>query len=211
MDVTFRDAHLNARDPFAETRPPELRRIYEGVLGGAVFDGTHTSFLVTADRSEENLQAIVFADGPAGLIHGIVPQPDRGLEWSASLTHQRGKRHTLSLRLTDEVTSTLNQGVGGTTLAESGVTDRGRETQVVFGARSVLTGKLPSEFRLLVGHETGSTLSLHQGRQIVVLDAFTAGGAQADRNTTEDHFNLAESVTYVVTSHQSPVIRRKQS
>src|SRR5258708_1697931 len=34
MDVTFRDAHLNARDPVAETPPPEQRRIYTGVLVG---------------------------------------------------------------------------------------------------------------------------------------------------------------------------------
>jgi hypothetical protein len=201
MDFTFRDAHLNARDPFAETRPPEQRRIYEGVLGGPMFDGKHTSFLFTLDRSEENQQAIVFADGPAGLIHAIVPQPDRGLELSASLTHQQGKRHTLSLRFTDEKTSTSNQGVGGTTLAESGVDERGHEAQFVFGARSILTGRLLSEFRLLVGHETGSTASLHAGRHIVVLDAFTAGGAQADQSTTEDHFNLAESVTYVHGKH----------
>src|SRR5258705_1144250 len=117
MDFTFRDAHLNARDPFAETRPPEQRRIYEGTMGGPVFDGKHTSFLFTLDRSEENVQSIVFAEGPAGLINAIVPQPDRGLEVSASLTHQQGNRHTLSLRLTNEVTSTLNQCVWGTTLA----------------------------------------------------------------------------------------------
>jgi hypothetical protein len=201
MDVTFRDAHLNARDPFAETRPPEQRRIYEGVLGGPVFDGKHTSFLVTLDRSEENLQSIVFAEGPAGLINAVVPQPDRGLELSASIAHQLGQRHTLSLRLTNEATSTRNQGVGGTTLAESGVDSRGHEIQVVFGARSALTGRFLNEFRLLVGHETGSTVSLHPGRHIVVLDAFTAGGAQADQSTTEDHFNLAESVTYVRGKH----------
>jgi outer membrane receptor protein involved in Fe transport len=201
MDLTFRDAHLNARDPFAETRPPEQRRIYEGVFGGPVFDGKHTSFLFTLDRSEENQQAIVVADGPAGPIHGIVPQPDRGLELSASLTHQKGKRHTLSLRFTNEADRTRNQGVGGTTLAESGVDERGHEAQIILGARSVLTGRLLNEFRLLVGHETGSTLSLHPGRHIVVLDAFTAGGAQADQSTTEDHFNLAESITYVRGKH----------
>jgi outer membrane receptor protein involved in Fe transport len=201
MDFTFRDAHLNARDLFAETRPPEQRRIYEGVLGGPVADGKHTSFLFTLDRSEENLQSIVFAEGPAGLIHAIVPQPDRGLELSASLTHQMGKRHTLSLRFTNDLSNTRNQGVGGTTLAESGVDDRGDEAQVVFGARSVLTGRLLNEFRLLVGHETGSTVSLHPGRHIVVLDAFTAGGAQADQSTTEDHFNLAESITFVHGKH----------
>lgn len=201
MDFTFRDAHINARDPFAETRPPEQRRIYEGVLGGPVGDGKRTSFLFTLDRSEENQQSIVFAEGPAGLIQAIVPQPDRGLELSSSLTHQQGERHTFSLRLTSEASNTRNRGVGGTTLAESGVDERGHEAQVIVGARSVLTGRLLNEFRLLVGHEAGSVTSLHPGRHIVVLDAFTAGGAQADQSTTEDHFNLAESVTYAYGKH----------
>lgn len=201
MDFTMRDARLNARDPFADSRPPEQRRIYEAVLGGPVRGGKHTSFLVTLDRSEENLQSIVFAQGPAGPVHAVVPAPDRGLELSASLTHQRGKRHTLSLRFTDEKTTTRNQGVGGTTLAEAGADDRGHEAQIVVGARSVLGGHLLNEFRLLVGHETSGTVSLTAGRRIVVLDAFTAGGAQADQRTTEDHFNLAESVTYVRGRH----------
>ena len=201
MDFTMRDARLNARDPFADSRPPEQRRIYEGVLGGPIRGGKHTSFLVTLDRREENLQSIVFAQGPAGPVHAIVPAPDRGLELSASLTHQRGKRHTLSLRFTDEKTTTRNGGVGGTTLAEAGVDDRGHEAQIVFGARSVLSGHLLNEFRFLVGHETSGTLSLTSARRITVLDAFIAGGAQADQSTTEDHFNLAESVTYVRGKH----------
>jgi outer membrane receptor protein involved in Fe transport len=201
VDVTFRDAHLNARDPFAETRPPEQRRIYETVLGGPVFDGKHTSFLFTLDRREENLQSIVFAEGPAGLINVIVPQPDRGLELSGSLNHQQGKRHTLSVRFTNESTSTGNQGVGGTTLPESGADDRGHEAQVILGARSVLTGHLLNEFRLLLGHETSATVSLFPGRHVVVLDAFTAGGAQADQSTTEDHFNLSEAATYLRGKH----------
>jgi outer membrane receptor protein involved in Fe transport len=112
-----------------------------------------------------------------------------------------GKRHTLQFRFTSEATSTRNQGVGGTTLAESGVNDKGHEAQLILGARSVLTPRLLNEFRLLLGHETGSTISLHPGRHIVVLDAFTAGGAQADQSTTEDHFNLIESVTYVRGTH----------
>jgi hypothetical protein len=201
MDFTFRDAHLNAREPFAVARPPEQRRIYEGVLGGPVGDGKHTSFLLTVERREENQQAIVFAEGPGGLIQGSVPRPDRRLEASASLSHQKGQRHTLSLRFTSEVANTRNQGVGGTTLVESGVDDRGHEAQIIFGARSVLSGRLLNEFRLLVGSEGGTVTSLHPGQRIVVLDAFTAGGAQADQSTTEDHVNLAESVTYVSGRH----------
>ena len=201
MDFTFRDAHLNARDPFAETRPPEQRRIYEGVLGGPVFDGKRTSFLFTLERREENLQYILFAEGPAGLIKAIVPTRHRSLELSASLTHQLGKNHTLSFRVTSETSSTENQGVGGTTLPESGVDARGDESQVIIGARSVIGRRLLNEFRLLVGHEAGATHSLHFGPHVVVLDAFSGGGAQADQHTTEDHFNLAEALTYARGKH----------
>lgn len=200
-DFTFRDARLNSRDPFADARPPEQRRIYEGVLGGPVGDGKRTSFLFTLERSEENLQAVVFAAGPSGPVHAVVPSPERDLEASASVNHQQGKRHTLSLRFTTEQATTRNQGVGGTTLPEAGVDDRGNESQVVLSARSLLSGRLLNEFRLLLGHEAGSTVSLHPGQRIVVLDAFTGGGGQADQRTTEDHFNLAQSLTYVRGKH----------
>jgi len=197
MDFTFRDARFNARDPFADTLPPEQRRIYEGVVGGPVADGKHTSFLFTLNRRDEDLQSIVFAQGPSGPIHAIVPRPDRRLELSGSVTHQQGKNHTLSARFTTESTDTRNRGVGGTTLPEAGSEDRGEETQVIVGVRSVLGSHLLNEFRLLVGHETGSAISLHPGARIVVLDAFTGGGAQADQSSTEDHFNLTEALTYV--------------
>ncbi|MEO6236653.1 MAG: TonB-dependent receptor [Vicinamibacterales bacterium] len=201
MDLTFREAHLNARDPFSTTRPPEQRRIYEGVFGGPVFDGKHTSFLTTIDRSEENLQAIVVAQGPAGLINAVVPQPDRGLELSGSLAHQLDPRNSVSVRATYEGSSSRNQRVGGTTLAESGADARGRESQVVTGLRSVLNDRLVHEFRLLLGHESGATASVNPGRGVVVLDAFTAGGAQSDQTSREDHFTISDSTTYIRGKH----------
>ncbi len=196
-DLTFRDARFNAREPFAAARVPEQRRIYEGVLGGPVGGGKHSSFLTTIERRDDEQQALVFAQTPGGLLQTTVPRPDSRLEVSASLTHQKGARHTLSIRFTGESAKTRNQGVGGTTLPESGIDDRGHEAQVILGARSVLGSRLLNEFRLLVGREGGTTTSVQPGQRIVVLDAFTAGGAQADQRTTEDHFNLAESMTFV--------------
>lgn len=201
VDMTFRDARLNARDAFADSRPPDQRRIYEAVLGGPVGDGKRTSFLLTLNRREQDQQAIVFAEGPSGPVHAIVPTPERGVELSASLSHQRGTAHTLSLQFTTEPTATRNAGVGGTTLPEAGVDDHGNETQLVIGARSILGKRLLNEFRVLVGHETSSTISLQPDRRIVVLDAFTGGGAQQDQRTTEDHVTLAEALTYVRGTH----------
>src|SRR3954468_5308933 len=103
FDFTFRDADLNARDPFAPAMPPEQRRIYEGVFSGPIAGGKRNSFLFTVERREEDLQAIVFAAGPAGPINANVATPDRGTEMSASLNHQQGRSNTLFVRITTEV------------------------------------------------------------------------------------------------------------
>jgi hypothetical protein len=197
FDFTFRDARLNARDPFAPTKPPEQRRIYEGVAGGPVADGKHSSFLVTFERRDEDLQSIVYAAGPTGPVNAIAPSPTRFTQASASLNHQQGKNNTLFVRFTTEITDSLNQGVGGTTLPGTGSNGHGDEEQVIVGARSVLTPHWLSEFRLLVGREISSTVSLNSEPKIVVLDAFTSGGAQADQSTSEYHFQLTENLTYV--------------
>jgi len=197
FNFTFRDDSLNARDPFAVTKPPDQRRIYEGVLGGPVGDGKTTSFLVTAERREQDLQAIIYAAGPDGLVTGNVATPTRTTQMSASLNHQQGAHNTLSVRFTSEVSNDKNQGVGGTTLAEAASDVHGDEEQVVVGARTILTDHLLSEFRILAGREISSTASLNPALRIVVLDAFTAGGAQADQSTSEYHIQSTEKLTYI--------------
>ena len=98
FDFTFRDSALNARDPFAPTTPPEQRRIYEGVFGGPVADGKNNSFLFTIERRALDLQSIVYAAGPSGLINQIVAAPTSGTEVSGSINHQQGQRTTRSSR-----------------------------------------------------------------------------------------------------------------
>ncbi len=152
-NLTFRDARLNGRDPFALTRAPEQRRIFEGSLGGPVFGGRTTLFLMSVDRREEDLQSVVFAVDPSGIVRANVPQPRRGLQISGSITHQQGDHNTLSLRYTHEDGSTRNQGVGGTTLPGSGSDNTSYENQVVYGQRTVGSKKLLNEFRLTLGVE----------------------------------------------------------
>ena len=203
MDFTFRDAQLNARDPFADTRPPEQRRIYEGVLGGPVRDGKHTSFLFTLERREEDLQSIVFAAGPAGPIHAIVPRSRTAASrLSASLNHQQGKRHTLRSGSPTRRRSTRNQGVGGTTLPEVG--RRRSRPRGAAHLRRAERPERPAAQRVPPpgrARDRRRRVSLHPGRRVVVLDAFTAGGAQADQRTTEYHFKLTETLTYVHGKH----------
>jgi outer membrane receptor protein involved in Fe transport len=195
-NFTFRDARLNGRDPFALTRAPEQRRIFEGFSSGPVLGGKTTSFLVSVDRREEDLQAVVFAIDPSGIVQANVPQPRRGLQLSASINHQQGDHNTISLRYTHEGGSTRNQGVGGTTLPESGSDNSSYENQVVYGQRTIANKRLLNELRVTLGAEGASTISQHPNPRIVVLDAFTGGGAQADRLQTQHRIGLTDTVTY---------------
>src|SRR5262249_20895952 len=77
LNFLFRDARLNARDPFATTKPAEQRRIFEGSLLGPVGDGKTTSFMFTGQRQEEDNQAIVFAQTTAGSVGENVAAPQR--------------------------------------------------------------------------------------------------------------------------------------
>ena len=75
-NVIFRDARFNARNAFAAVRPPEQRRIFEGMVGGPLGHGP-TSFVISADDRADDQQAIVFAVGLNGDIRQTVPQPNR--------------------------------------------------------------------------------------------------------------------------------------
>ncbi|MEP6915336.1 MAG: carboxypeptidase regulatory-like domain-containing protein [Acidobacteriota bacterium] len=200
--TVFRDARLNSREPFAATRAPEQRRIFEGVLGGPVLNGKTTSFLLTVEQRAEDVQAVVFAVDPSGAaVRANVPTPQRSLQGSASINRQLGTHNTLSLRFTHEGGSNHNQGVGGTVLPEAGSDSRATENQLVYGQRTIVGKRMLNELRVVVGLERQTTSSLNAAPRVVVLDAFTAGGAQADSVRTQRRVGATEAVTYLAGHH----------
>jgi outer membrane receptor protein involved in Fe transport len=202
VNVIFRDAALNARDPFALTRAPEQRRIFEGSLIGPVGHSKTTSFVITANRQEEDLQAVVFALGLGGPIDENVPTPQRNTELSAAVNHLFGQTQLISFRGLYTDRTIHNQGVGGYTLPEAGADFQDREDLFYFNHRGLITPKLLNQFRMLVfGRQHTSTKSLNSGRKIVVQDAFIGGGAQADRLQTENHFTFTEVLSYSAGKH----------
>lgn len=194
FNFTFRDARLDAKNAFAVTRPPEQRRIYEGVFGGPI--AGRTSFLVSINREEMDLQAIVFAVDPSGTVRANVPTPQRTLEVSGTVTHPYGKKNTASVRVTYTRESSRNDGVGGTALPEAASNASDHEEEIIYSHQTILTAKLVNQFRLLLGQDHQSTISLSQAPRIVVLDAFTGGGGQDNVIETEHHFTLNETLAW---------------
>lgn len=196
VNLTFRDSRMNARNAFAESRPPEQRRILEAVVGGPILGGRTTSFMLTLNREETDQQAIVFAQGLLGPIRGTVQAPQRNLELSATVNHQQGTRHTLSLRADYQAESALNEGVGGTTLAESGSDSRASEFRLIYSHRTMLTGRLVNQLRLLVGGDHQRTAGANGRPAIVVQDAFSGGSSQANQLEEERQFTLNDTLAW---------------
>lgn len=201
FNFLFRDYHLNARDPFSLTRPFEQRRIFEGNFTGPLGRGGKTSFLVSANWEEEDVQAVVFAEGLSGPIQQTLPAPARNTELSGSLTRQIGREHLISIRGAYTHRSIANQGVGGFNLPEAAANFDDREDLVSFNYRGPITRKLFNLLRFYTARQHTPASSVNPGPKIVVLGAFTGGGAQADRLQTENHIALSEVVVWSGQKH----------
>jgi hypothetical protein len=201
FNFLFRDSHLNARDPFALIRPPEQRRVYEGSLTGPLGRGKKTSFLISANREEEDLQAVVYAEGPSGLVDETLPTPSRNTELSASMNRQIGDSQLISIRGLYTDRTIRNQGVGGFNLPEIATNLEDREDVIYFNHRGPITGNFYNLFRFLVARQHTPTTSVNPGPKIVVLGAFAGGGAQGDRLQTENHIAFNEIVVWSGKKH----------
>jgi hypothetical protein len=198
----FRDSRLDARNAFATERPPEQRRIYEGDLTGPLGRGKKTSFFFSGNREEEDLQAVVFARTAAGLVSENVATPQRQTEFSFRFNHQVGEKTTYSIRFEFTEDSSRNNGVGGFNLPEAGADSRDGEHHIFFTHRQIISPQLINELTLRAGHEYGRTRSVRQGvPRLVVQDAFTGAGGQADRRTTENHAQLNEILSWTKGKH----------
>jgi hypothetical protein len=203
FNFLFRDSNLDARDPFATVRPPEQKRIYEGSLLGPLGHSRKNSFLISVDRQEQDLQAVVFAITPRGLLQQTAPNPQRSTGISASLTRQFSQNHLATIRVNLNDSSVKNQGVGGFVLPEAGTDARNREDELYYNDSLTLSPRLLNQFRVVFGRDHAPVTSLSDAPSIVVPGAFTGGGAQSDMLRTENHMNLNEIVTWTPGGGQS--------
>src|SRR5436309_2501323 len=201
INFLFRDARLNARDPFATVKPQEQRRIFEGSLLGPLGDGKTTSFMITGNRQEEDDQAIVFAAGPAGPVHENVPAPQKNTDFSAEVNRQHSQRTTYSLRFHYRNLKIRNQGIGGVNLPEVATDFHDREDQLFYTHKTAFSNTLVNQFRILVARQHTPTTSVQTGPKIIVLDAFTGGGAQSDRLQTENHLIFDDILSWTRGKH----------
>jgi outer membrane receptor protein involved in Fe transport len=201
VNLRLRDSALYARNAFASTTPRQQRRIVDGTIGGPVAGAKATGFTLSMSEDHEDNQANIFARTLDGIVQLNTPSPSQTLRVSGSWNHLQGAKHVQTIRLSHLAERNANQGVGGLNLPDVGVLHEDREDEVTFTEQTVVSPRLLHEFRVLVGDEREPRTSLLHQRRIVVQDAFTGGGAQADTLRTEHHFTLTDAVTWSAGRH----------
>ena len=155
-----------------------------------------TFFALSLRDDADDRQAIVVAQDPAGPIRQNVATPARNVLATGTITHQHSEKTTIAVGLSYRKEAVDNQGVGGFTLQSAAANWNQIEQEATYTQQTVLTATLLHQFRLLLGNEWETQTSISQAPSVVVLDAFTGGGAQGNAYRTEHHFTLTDSVTW---------------
>jgi len=183
FSASFSSDELNARDPFATTKPDSELQHLTGYLSGPVVRGRlgFTAFagrwteaqtrVFNATVLDENLDPV-----PAT---GVVTAPTRIDSVLAGLNTMAGRRHSVRLLYGYEGRTEDNQGLD----TAFDLPDRayGRSTREVSGRGSlfsILTPSVIGETHVEVSRGEESQAAVTSGPATIVLDAFHAGANQ---------------------------------
>jgi Carboxypeptidase regulatory-like domain len=196
VNFLTRNSVFDASNAFATTKPSESRYMEEGSFTGPLGPDKRNTFLLSLEQDNDNLQSVVHAFGPAGIINQNVPAPQRHFFGSFRAFHDFDNGDQLWIGYSYEDQLSKNQGVGGTVLPEAGYTTGFTEHELNVSYRRIFSSKWVNQLRFLFGHNDNPTTSNVAAPQIVVQGYFTGGGAQADLHRTEAHFDGTDFVSY---------------
>lgn len=208
FNFLFRDAALNAQNAFAPSKPYEQRRIYEGYLTGPIAKSKSNSFLLSVDRAEEDLNAVVNAtivptsDNPTGSYQANVPAPTRDTEFSLRGSHQFSEDHSAYLQYAYQDSTNRDRGVGNQTLPEAGVNTEYREDDLVFHDNHAYSPSLLNQISLVGEKVWNSTSDAVEASAIKIQGNFTGGSAQSNSLATEYNLRSHDIVTWTRGPHQ---------
>src|SRR5437773_8307728 len=98
LETSFRDYRLDARNAFADNRPPEHLSLFDGYFSGPLGNRKKTTFQVSASQKQDDQQAIVYAQLPTGTFSQNFSNPQRSTYFLVGINRELGKGNTLAIR-----------------------------------------------------------------------------------------------------------------
>jgi hypothetical protein len=207
FNFSFRDSALNAQQDFSPNKPGEQRRIYEGDFTGPLPRVKNTMFLLSVNRQEEDLDAVVnaivepTADNPSGIYNVNVPAPTRNTEFSFKVGRQISDRQSASLMYAFQDATNRNEGVGNQTLPEAGYNTETREDDVILHDNYIVSPSMLNEAAIVLERSYDPISDAQEGPKITVNGDSIGGSAQNDQVSTEYNLRANEMMTWTMGPH----------
>ena len=196
----FNDESLNARQTFAASRRPAQLRSFDGFLNGPVIkDKTSLTAFAFGNRSFDT-QTIVAAL-PSGRLNETARRTSDFLYTSVKLVHNLSQTHSLNVAYNHNWNHAGNLGVGGFNLPERAYDSEVSTTQVRVGLSGYVGGKFLHEARLQFTDETSRQTPLSGAPAVIVLDAFSRGGAGIDNDHRRRGLWFSDNLLFAVGRH----------
>ena len=199
-DFTFRDEALNARNAFSPERTPEQQQNYGFTLNGTLVKD-RTSFSLTSNGTNSYDSQTIVAAVPGATVADAVRRPTDRANFSARVDHALTKAFSLKSTFQRNTVAIDNLGVGDFNLPSRAYARRTDENLFRSSVSGPLGRKGFGETRFQVRHQALASTALTNAPAVIVLDAFTSGGAQVGGGRVSNDFELAADVDYASGRH----------
>ena len=201
----FNDDALNARHPFAATRPPIQTRQYGGNFGGPIQKGK-SSFFVDFDKRDVDDETLIVAkvlDANGNIVDftDTVPVPSRRTSFSPRVDYQINQNHTLIARY-NYSKNTRVTGVGGFSLPSRAYDAENDEHGIQLTETAIINKTIINETRLQYQRNGNLSDADNSFPTLEVQDAFTGGGSQVGQSHADtNEWELTNNTTMAHGAH----------
>src|SRR5437879_2303213 len=200
FSFTFRDASMDARNAFANVRPPRRRELFEGSIDGPLVRDKVT-FFAGREYLKDNDTAFTNAITPSGPLVENLGIPRRTPRLFGRMDFRLTPLQILSVRYNRSRHSLGNQGVGAFDLPERAWNSANETHEVRISETAIRSANFSNEVRFDFRSRRKEAQSLTDAPAILVPGAFHSGGAQISRSDRENIMDVQELVSYVHGRH----------
>ena len=194
----YRGDAMNARNAFADEKTPEQNRNFNLGARGPIVKGKTSVRLGLDGRRDYQADTIVAIDENGVPINDAVRRPSESTNVTAGIEHALTNNQTLRLEFRHGESSTENAGVGGFNLPQRAYDTANRNNQLRVQAQGIVGKNMLHEIRLQVYTQRSTQVSLSNAPSIIVLDAFSDGGAGLASSGSSRTFELADNLDFNV-------------
>jgi len=192
---TFQDDKFNARNPFANNKPPYYERTIDGNISGPVIRDRLTLNFTASDNKKENV-GTVKAELPDGPFSLGVTRPTLNRSYDLRSVLQLADAHSLNMDFKYATGDSKNENVGDFALPERASRTKTQNYVVDLREIAILSERTVHDVRFIWRKDHTATNPFSNAPAIIVKDAFTAGGAQNKQTQNGNEYELSNLIYY---------------